>query len=238
MKFNELAWGAVCFYYRSAGDNKYSRIMRDADFLSKLRTAPAEINAAEFEQKVILDYINIESYDLLVEQRLAGNILAKIVELQPEISLLQDVNLLNCDLSDSGLLDRINRVYVKLSSIHGLWLTGVSKIAHVLNDRLFALINPEISEHFKILEGGNSLVQCLGVTQRESKEVTLDFHEQGLTGSPEQFLSSKLGYSDRGHQKSLTKFIDEYFWLRFGDNLPVPPRWAPAFTYTVVTSPV
>jgi len=53
MKFNELAWGAVCFYYRSAGDSKYSRIMREAEFLSRLRMAPAEINAAEFEQKVV-----------------------------------------------------------------------------------------------------------------------------------------------------------------------------------------
>jgi len=240
MKFNELAWGAVCFYYRSAGDSKYSRIMREAEFLSRLRMAPAEINAAEFEQKVILDYVNIESYDLLVGQRLAGDILAKIVELQPEMSSLQDVNLLSCDLSDSNLVDKINRVYVELYSVHGLWLTGVSKIAHVLNDRLFALINLEISEHFKILDGSNSLVQWLGVTQREAKEVTWDSHEQGLTGSPEQFLSDKLGYTDRGHQKSLIKFIDEYFWLRFGDNLPVPPRWVPAFTIekadTVATS--
>ena len=68
------------------------------------------------------------------------------------------------------------------------------------------------------------------VTQRNAKEVTLDFHEQGLTGLPDQFLSDKLGYADHGYHKSLIKYIDEYFWLRFGENLPVPPRWIPALT--------
>ena len=230
MKFSELAWGAVCFYYRSTGDNKYSRIMRDTEFLSKLRTAPAEVNGAEFEQKVILDYVNIENYDLLAGKGLAGDILAKIVELQPEVSSLQHITLPDCDLSDSNLLDKINRVYVELTSVHGLWLTGASKIAHVLNDKLFALANLEISEHFEIPESSNNLVQWMGATQREAEEVKLDFHEQGLIGSPEQFLSDKLGYTDHGYQKSLIKFIDEYFWLRFGDKLPVPPRWIPAFT--------
>jgi hypothetical protein len=27
----------------------------------------------------------------------------------------------------------------------------------------------------------------------------------------------------------LVKYLDEYFWLRFGDNLPVPPRWVPPY---------
>lgn len=230
MKFNELSWGAVCFYYRSAGDSKYSRIMSDAKFLSKLRTAPAEVNASEFEQKVILDYVNVESYDLLTGNQFARNILAKIVELYPETSSLQNVALLDCDLSSSKLLDKINMVYVELSSVYGLWLTGVSKIAHVLNDKLFTLINLKISEHFEIPEESNSLVQWMKVTQRNAEEVMLDFHEQGLTGSPEQFLSDKLGYADHGCHKSLIKYIDEYFWLRFGENLPVPPRWIPALT--------
>jgi len=230
MKFNELAWGAVCFYYRSAGDSKYSRIMMDAEFLSRLRMSPAKVDAAEFERKVILDYVNVQSYDLLVGQRLAGNILAKIVELQPELSSLQDISLLDCDLSDSNLLDKVTKIYMEFYSVQGLWLTGVSKIAHILNDRLFPLINLEISDHFKIHDAGTSLVRWLEITQREAREVTQDFHERGLTGLPERFLSDKLGYTDRGHQKSLVKFIDEYFWLRFGDNLPVPPRWAPAFT--------
>ncbi len=229
MNFNQLSWGAVCFYYRSSGDNKYSKIMRDAPFISKLREVPFDISVTEFEEKALLDHVNIESYDLLIGHDLAKNVLAKIIELHLETSSLQNVTLLDCDLSDSELAKKINRVYADLYSIQGLWLTGVSKIAHLLNDKLFALLNLNISNHFGLLEGDTSLIQWLRITQQNAQEVTQDFHEQGFSGSPEEFLSDKLGYTSYGYQKSLIKFLDEYFWLRFGDNLPIPPRWVPSY---------
>ena len=227
MNFNQLSWGTVCFYYRSAGDNRYGKIMSDTTFLSKLREAPFDISPSEFEEKVILSHVNIENYDLLIGHKLAENVLAKIVELQPEISSLQNVTLLDCDLSDSAVTEKINRVYAGLYSIQGLWLTGASKITHLLNNKLFALLNLDISNHFGLLEGNTSLVQWLEVTQQNAQEVTQDFHEQGFSDSPEKYLSDKLGYTSLGYEKSLVKFLDEYFWLRFGDNLPIPPRWVP-----------
>ncbi|MFC1875209.1 hypothetical protein ACFLY3_03600 [Chloroflexota bacterium] len=228
MNFNQLSWGALCFYYRSAGDNKYGRIMKDTSFLYRLRESPADISVAEFEEKVILGHVNIENYDLLIGHNLAGNVLAKIIELQPDISDLKDVSLRNCNLSDSEVVEKINRIYNALYSIRGLWLTGVSKISHLLNDRLLVLLNLDISNHFKLLEGNTNLIQWLKITQKNIQEVTEDFHKQGYSCSPEEFLSDKLGYTKYGYQKSLAKFIDEYFWLRFGDNLPVPPMWTPS----------
>ncbi len=229
MNFNQLSWGAVCYYYRSVGDNKYGKIMRDTAFLSKLREAPFDISPTEFEEKVVLAHVNIENYDLLIGHNLAQNVLNKIVELHPVVSSLQNVTLLDCALSDSDVVEKINRVYVGLYSIHGLWLTGVSKIAHLLNDKLFAILNLDISNHFGLLEGDTSLVQWLRMTQQNALEVTSDFHEQGFSGSPEKYLSDKLGYTSLGYEKSLVKFVDEYFWLRFGDNLPIPPRWVPPY---------
>ncbi|MFH1663053.1 MAG: hypothetical protein ABH934_03960 [Chloroflexota bacterium] len=227
MNFNQLAWGALCFYYRSAGDYRYCKIMQDTSFLSRLRETPMDINIKEFEEKVILTHINIENYDLLVGNNLARNVLAEIVKLQPEITLLKDTTLLDCDLSDADLAESISNIYNRLYSINGLWLTGVSKIAHLLNDRLFALLNLDISNHFKLLDGNTNLMQWLIITQQNIQEVTMSFKEQGFPGSPEQFLSDKLGYSEHGCQKSLVKFLDEYFWIRFGDNLPIPPKWIP-----------
>ncbi len=229
MNFNQLAWGALCFYYRSAGDYKYCKAMNDTSFIAKLRKAPMDINIKEFEEKVILNHVNIENYDLLIGNNLARNVMSTIVKLQPEIALLKDVTLLDCDLSDSNLTESMVKVYQGLYSINGLWLTGVSKIAHLLNNNLFALLNLDISNHFKLLEGTTSLVQWLKITQQNMQEVTRDFKEQGFSGSPEQFLSDKLTYSEHGCQKSLVKFLDEYFWIRFGDNLPIPPKWAPPF---------
>ena len=229
MNFNQLSWGALCFYYRSAGDNKYCKIMRDTPFISKLREAPLDINITEFEEKVILGHVNIENYDLLIGNNLARNVLSQIIKLQPEISPLKNVTLLDCDLSDSDTVDSISKVYRGLYSIQGLWLTGVSKIAHLLNDKLFAILNLDISNHFQLLEGNTSLVQWLKITQQNMQEATKDFHQQGFSGSPEKYLSDKMGYSKYGFQKSLVKFVDEYFWLRFGDNVPIPPTWVPPY---------
>ncbi len=229
MNFDQLAWGALCFYYRSAGDYRYCKIMKDSSFLTRLREAPMDINIDELEKKLILNHVNIENYDLLIGNNLARNVLKEIVKLQPKLDLLKGVTLLDCDLTDSDLTDNIVNVYQSLYSINGLWLTGVSKITHILNDNLFALLNLDISNHFKLLEGTTSLVQWLRITQQNMQEVTRDFKEQGFSGTPESFLSDKLRYSEFGCQKSLVKFMDEYFWISFGDNLPIPPKWIPHF---------
>ena len=227
MNFNQLSWAAVCFYYRSSGDKRYCKIMKDAPFISKLKEAPFDISTTEFEKKIILDHVNIENYDLLIGHNLAKRVLDKIIELQPEISSLRNVTLLDCNLSDSDVTEKLQRIYTGLYSIQGLWLTGTSKIAHLLNDKLFAILNLDISDHFKLLEGDTSLIRWLKVTQQNAQEVMQDFQEQELSGSPEKFLSDKLGYTNYGYEKSLVKFLDEFFWLRFGENLPIPPKWVP-----------
>ena len=201
--------------------------MRDTQFLTKLRQEPYNVSAAEFEEKVLLDHVNIENYDLLIGHGLARDVLDKIVQLQPEILFFRDLSLLDCDLDDPQITDRISKIYAGIYSINGLWLTGVSKIVHLLNDRLFPILNLNISNHFGILEGDTNLIKWVRITQQNAREVTEDFKKRRLPGSPEKFLSEKLGYSRYGYEKALVKFLDEFFWLRFGDNLPIPPRWVP-----------
>jgi len=228
MNFNALAWAAVCFYYRSVGDKKYSRIMSDTPFIRKLRKAPFDTTVQEFEEKLILDYVNIESYDLLLGHKFAEAVLARIVELQPQTSSFQNTTILDCDLSDDDIVGRINRIYAGLYTIYGMRLTGASKILHVLHDRLFPIMDSRISDYFSLVDGETKLIEWMKLVQQNAREVTKDFHEQGFSGSPETFLSDKLGYTRRGYEKSLVKFIDEYFYLSVGDNLPVPPTWVPS----------
>jgi hypothetical protein len=201
--------------------------MRDTTFIANLREAPSEIELKEFEEKVVLDYVNIQNYDLLAERGLASTILAKIIELQPEVSSLQNTTLLNCDLSDSHFTEQISRIYSSFSSIYGLWVTGMSKIVHLLNDKLFVMLDLSIAEGFGLLEDSTNLIAWFGLAQQNAQEVIKDFQERGFSGSPEQLLSSEIGYTSYGCEKSLVKFLDEYFWLRYGDNLPIPPTWIP-----------
>ncbi len=229
MNFNMIAWAAVCFYYRSAGDEKYGKIMADTSFLNRLRDTPDIVDLKEFEEKIILDHVRIDNYDLLVHRGLAGQVLDRIVDLKTTMSPLLRADILGCDLDDDATASRINDVYAGLSSVRGLWLTGVSKIMHVLNDRLFAMLSPDIAASLGLVENETRLLEWLKFVQRTARGVAADFREQGFAGSPESFLSIKLGYAGAGYQKSLVKFLDEYFWLRHGDGLPIPPRWAPSF---------
>lgn len=225
--FNDIAWSALCYYYRSVADRKYCSILGDTQFIEKLRQTPFEITPSEFEQKVLLDYVNISSYDLLIGHKLADRILEKMVGLQPDASTLRDLTLLDCDLSDNDVVDRINRIYSNLYSIQGLWVTGISKIAHLLNDKLLVLVNTDIFSHFGLTDCSTGLVDWLKILQGSAREVVEDFKNRGLSGTPEEFISEKLNYKKHDCYKSLVKYLDEYYWLSFADKLPIPPPWIP-----------
>ena len=225
--FNDIAWAALCFYYRSVADRKYCKLMGDTPFIEKLRQTPFDITASEFEQKVILEYVGISNYDLLLEHKLAERLLGTVVGLQPDVSAIRGLTLLDCNLSDNAVIDRIERIYTTLYSISGLWVTGVSKIAHLLNDNLLVLLNLDISAHFRLLDGSTGLISWLKIIQDSARQVTRDFQDRGYSCAPEEFISEKLGYTRHGCRKSLVKYLDEYYWLRFGDSVPIPPPWTP-----------
>ena len=227
VSFNDVAWAAVCFYYRSVADRKYCKILGDTLFIKKLRQTPYDITASEFEQKILLDYVSIINYDVLIEHKLAEHLLEIIVSLEPDVSALQGLTLLDCDLSDSAITDRIERLYTAFYSIPGLWATGISKIAHLLNDKLLVLLNMDISGHFHLLDGSTGVITWVKFLQDSARQVTRDFEERGYQGTPEEFISEKLGYTSRGCNKSLVKYLDEYYWLHFAESLPIPPPWTP-----------
>jgi len=227
VNFNDIAWAAVCFYYRSIADRKYCKILGDTPFIEKLRQTPHDVTASEFEQKVLLDYVRIINYDVLIEHKLAERLLEKIVGLQADISALQGLTLLDCDLSDSAIADRIEKIYAAFYSIPGLWVTGVSKIAHLLNDKLLVLLNMDISDQFRLLDDSTAVINWIRFLHDSARQVTRDFEDRGYQGTPEEFISEKLGYTRHGCHKSLVKYLDEYYWLRFADSLPIPPPWIP-----------
>ncbi len=227
MKFHDLAWAAICFQYRSVGDKRYCGIIQDSDFLTKLRHEPYEVTAKEFEDKVILNYIDIAHYDLLMGHNFAHQILMQIIELQPEISALEKYDILNCDLNDTGFQSNVTKLYNRFSNVEGLWVTGTSKILHLINNRLFAPLNRNLIDQLNIGTSDHLLVDWLQILQKEAREVDDDFREQGFDGSIDAYLSDKLGYTKNDCQKSLVKFLDEYYWLTVGDNLAVPPLWIP-----------
>ena len=107
MNFTDLSWAALLYYYKSNGDNKYYKIINDSLLISKLRESPLAISLEEFEEKVIINYLNIESYDMLLKHRLTESALAGLAELREETSTLQGMTIVNCNLSDDILINSI-----------------------------------------------------------------------------------------------------------------------------------
>lgn len=89
------------------------------------------------------------------------------------------------------------------------------------------ILDLEISDYYKFIEGGTKLINWMKIVQKDAIEVTEDFSNNGYATSPEAFLSDKLGYNDFGYEKSLVKLLDEYYYLKFNDNLQIPPKWIP-----------
>jgi len=226
VKFHDLAWAAFIHYYKSKGDKKYVKLFRDKSFLSKLRETPWDVPYEEFESKILSGFLNSIGLRLPGEKR-GGNILAEIIKLRHHISSLKSTRLIDCDLSNEGLLQNIRQIYTGLNAVDRLWVTGISKIAHTLNESLFVVLDLKISKHFGLHGQADDYITWLGIAQQAAIEVTRDFQELGLPGSPEVFLSEKLGHNNYGCQKSLARYIDEYFWLTTSENLPIPPNWVP-----------
>jgi hypothetical protein len=226
VKFSDLGWAALFHYYQSNKDRRYIRLFSDGEFISNLREAPWDVSYPEFEAKVISGFVNSLGLRLPVGTR-GGNVLAEIIRLRSCTSRLKGVSLLDCDLSSKSLLKDIKEIYQGLGSIDGLWVTGITKIAHALNDSLFVILDSRIADNFSLRDDADDYIDWLTITQEHARQVTSDFEAQGLSSSPEAFLSEKLGYSSYGCQKSLARFIDEYFWLTVGENMPIPPKWLP-----------
>lgn len=229
VSFLDLSWAALLNYYKSNGDKRYAKLMSDKAFVNRLRTTPSEIIPEELEQKLILDHVNIINFDLLMGCRLAEKILGKIIKVQPEIRMLQDYSIITIDPSDAVTTECIQTIYRELSSVTGLWLTGVSKIAHVLNDQLLPIMGLDVIDKFPQIKecGYGGVTPWLKQIHDDAKSVVEDFEQLGKIGSPEKYLSDKIGYSETGLCKSLIKFLDEYYWLYYGERLPIPPKWIP-----------
>lgn len=227
MKFSDLAWAAFIHYYKSKGDRKYVKLFRDTAFISKLREAPWGVPYEEFETKILSGFLNSIGLRLPVGKR-GGNILAEVIKLRHQTAALQGICLLDCDLSNEDLLQNIRQIYNGLNSVDGLWVTGISKIAHTLNESLFVVLDLKTSKYFGLRGQADDYIKWLGIAQQHALEVTKDFQSLGLPGSPEVFLSAKLGHSNYGCHKSLARFIDEYLWLTTSENLPIPPNWTPS----------
>jgi hypothetical protein len=81
---------------------------------------------------------------------------------------------------------------------------------------------PQIRE-----QGFGGVAPWLMQIHQDAVSIHEDFKNKGYSGNPEEYLSIHLGYASKGLTKSLLKFLDEYYWIFYGEDLPLPPKWVP-----------
>ena len=170
------------------------------------------------------------NYDLLVGCKLAETVLATIDRLQPDITVLLASSITDIDIEDRALIDSIGRIYAELTTIQGLWITGASKIAHLLNDRLLPICGLDVIEHFQKISTGQTFDHRIWLKQikHDAHLVIDDFHQSNHPSDTlEKYLSNKLGYQEKGVTKSVVKYLDEYYWLKYVEKITLPPNWVP-----------
>lgn len=229
MKFQDLCWSAMLFQYRSRNDRRYLTIMEDSDFIAKLREKPDTVGINEFEQKVILNYIMVCNYDLLLKHEFSHAILSAIVDLEPEFNYFKNISILDIDLSDNNVEAKLTNIFCRFCKIKGLQLLGVSKILHLMNDKLFSIITKDFTDQYRTSDYSSRPIKWLKQIQIDAKEIIDDFNKINTGSTVEEYLASKLGIGEKGFKKSIVKYIDEYYWIKTIDRLELPPNWIPSY---------
>ena len=235
MNFIDVAWAAYIDHCIAGRNSKYINLFSNYYLVSSLRQAPASLNFEYFCQNVCSDFLNSWGKMYIQNNSInndALNIYNAIIQLNPLVCQIQNQTILTCNLSQgSPLYLNIIQMYDTLTNIGGISMTGFSKIAHILNDRLFPLIdNPirkELRAAYNVSHDSQGYINWMREMKNQANEVIDDFHQKGFKGSPEIFLSQHLGYDVKGHIKSIVKFLDEYYWLTITHGLTIPPSWSP-----------
>jgi len=166
LKFTELAWSAVLYYYRSTGDKKYVKLFSDTQFLSDLRYKPSDISEEDFKTKVIIGFISDIGIRPLVSQE--RELLEGIKKLHKALSSVGDVDLLSCDLSDENIIENIKQIY-EWQKLNPEYCDPSSKCSDTYQKMLFQVMNGDTIEESN--ENINKIIKNIAKETIDQKNI-------------------------------------------------------------------
>lgn len=241
--WNEFAWAAF-LYGAIGGDRDYQALMRNTEFLQRLRSKPDEIGRTEIRERVIEGFLNRWRCRLPNNPESGEAILTSLRILQPHIRVLSPLDIETVDfkqnLSVAGHQltagDAIAMCYQRLKdSVYRLGDTATSKLLHILQPHLFVMRDRPILAHYRrkdqrVRDSGAGYVAYLRVMQCIGAQVSQSFQHAVHRLSPEPsqepaaYLSEQMGYDP---PKTMAKYLDEYNWVTITNGVEVPPPWHP-----------
>jgi hypothetical protein len=223
MNFIDLAWAA--FMFRGITyDAEYTELLAHHDLLARLRTNPNTLEQDDFNATVIL-FLN--RWKCMVSEDVALRLLTFVRNETASINSLAQTEL--SQLSEDEVL-LCGSLYNNLVQLHGVDVAIAGKLLHIMNPSVFIPLDKDIFKHMRranptrIDRTSAGFSEFIRDRRADTLEVTSDFRRRRLLGSPNSYLSERLGYP---HPKTLAKFIDEFYWVTITNETTIPPSWNP-----------
>lgn len=241
--WDQFAWAAF-LYGAIDGDKVYQAFMQKTAFLKTLRSAPRSLSASDIQENLIKGFLNrwktrvknCQDSANALRQNMStmSSYLRALMPISIEsISFQQHVRI-NSQLKTVGIA--VERCYEILRGTgHRIGPTATAKILHILQPRVFVMWDGAIRDCFRqrnidVKDSGKGYRCFLEEMRKTAHQVIQNFNNRSFSPpaasgqSPSDYLSKRLSYDP---QKTIAKFLDEYYWLTVTKGVMVPPSWHP-----------
>jgi len=219
LTYKEIAWGAV-LYRAAASDelpNKGGKAtLRYHDLVQRLR----DLQLENIDTNTATDLIGF--LNRWGRCRLTRHYSTKIKKAFTQLPFgVRDLSPLIEQTAEA--LEVVERSYSTLSTC-GFGPTATSKILHLIHPPSFVMWDMKIRKHYKNRESSKGYAVFLDTMREMGTHAVKDFKIDHPCEDLAAFLCEKLKVP---HQTELTKFLDEYNWIKWTRKATVPPDWHP-----------
>lgn len=239
----EFAW-ATFLYSAMGGDRDYQGILNRTELLNRLRSNPEAALTGEIQQNLIKGFLNRWKCRVRNTPQSARAVRTKLHEMQPYLQALDNLGIEDINFGQAIYIDGeqmtveecIKHCYLHMTiRRYRMFTTGVSKLLHILQPKLFVMWDKDILEHYKKIDDRVSnepegYCIYLHLMQDMAKQVTQGFRHAmlnppaGANESVAVYLSARMNYNP---PKTMAKYLDEYNWVTVTNKAQVPPSWYP-----------
>ena len=207
------------------GWNKdYDELMKEKEFLEKLKKRPEKLSHKEIKE-YLLKFLN--KWGCRIKKEEYNTVSEKLKDFFEKYrgKFFEGECLLSFNFRQYK--ERLIKILKELNDINEVGPTAMSKILHILNPRLFVMWDMKIAEGLGFEHSEEGYLKFLQEMQKYAKNIneTYRIRMHSSEESIEIFLNKKLGLKIK---YTLTKFIDEYNWIKYTKKGRLPTDWKEA----------
>jgi hypothetical protein len=217
--FIDIAW-AVALRDLVDYNKSYDDIMKEEEFLEKIRRNPEYLTYKEIES-ILLKFLNDWGCRITkVNYSSISKVLREFfIKNNGRLYLEEDISTFDFDVNES----RLEGIFKELDEIKDIGPTSVSKILHITNPCLFVMWDMGIAKELGYEHSTKGYFEFLKKMQKYANNILRTFKERF---SDEKDLEDFFyRYFKLKRKCTLAKFLDEYNWAKHTKKWKIPPEW-------------